>query len=150
MATRTRPKQRPPTRLGEASSAQGQRPLAGPALLAICLIHLACTPLFYGTGLDAIVDDGIVNGVETAGPTEADRASTFWYVVTGLLLAPFGLLVWEVERQVGRVPGSVGWLLLGFVTLTVLLMPTSGFWLFLVPAGIVLVRARASEPGPRG
>ncbi|HLL23411.1 MAG TPA: DUF6463 family protein [Kofleriaceae bacterium] len=133
----------------DRGAAPDGRPLAGPALLAICAIHLACTPLFYGAGLDAIVFDGIFDAVLTGGATEAERASTFWYVATGLVLVPFGFLVWWVERHVGRLPAALGWLLLGFVALTVLLMPASGFWLFLVPAAVVLVRARGSAPAAR-
>ena len=147
MATGTRSTQRPsPGPRGALRAASDQHPLAGPALVAICLIHLGCTPLFYGTGLDAIVDDGIFNAVDGGS---AERTSTFWYVVTGLGLAPLGFLVWWVERQVGRVPVTVGWLLLAFVALTVFLMPASGFWLFLFPAAVVLVRARAGASATR-
>lgn len=51
-------------------------------------------------------------------------------------------LAWWVERRVGLLPATLGWLLLGFTAVTVLLVPGSGFWLFLAPAAVVLARAR--------
>jgi hypothetical protein len=135
-------------RTRSAPSDGSRRPLAGPALIVICVIHLACAPLFYGTGWDAILADGVINAVETT-PEDPERSSTFWYVVAGLALVPFGFLVWWVERRLGRLPAALGWLLIGFVAITVLMVPTGGFWLFLVPAGVVLLRARsAGRPAP--
>jgi len=118
------------------------RPLAGPALIAISVIHFATASVFYGPGLRAIVDAGIVNAVEPGSVVYADRAAAFWYVVAGMGTALLGYLVWWLERRIGIVPSALGWLLVAFVLATVLLVPVSGFWLFLGPAAVVISRSR--------
>lgn len=107
--------------------ARTRRPLAGPLLIAISVLHLACTPVFYGPGLAKIIDDGILNAVESGSSRLDARAATFWYVIAGLGVGLLGFLVWWVERQVGTLPGALGWLLVAFTVINVALMPLSGF-----------------------
>ena len=111
-------------------------------LIAITVIHLACTPLVYGQGLGDIIDDGVLNAVET-GPTGIDaRGAAFWYVAAGLGVVVLGYLTWWVERRIEALPAGLGWLLVAFTVINVVLVPFSGFWLFLPPAIVVLRRAR--------
>lgn len=124
------------------AAAHTERPLAGPLLVAISVIHLACTPVFYGPGLAKIFDNGVLDAVESGSSLLDARAATFWYVVAGFGMGLLGYLAWWVERRVGVLPGALGWLLVAFTVVDVLLMPLSGFWLFLAPAALVIKRSR--------
>lgn len=123
------------------------RPLAGPILIAISLIHLACVPVFYGPALADIIDAGVVNALEVDGTVIDSRDAAFWYVAAGLGMVLLGYLAWWVERRIGRLPAGLGWLLVAFATANVLLFPVSGFWLFLLPAAVVLRRTRRRDDG---
>lgn len=120
----------------------GKLAAVGPILIAISVIHLAVTPLFHGPAVAAIVSGGVLNAVESGATALDARAAAFWYVTAGLGLALLGYLAWWVERRIGTLPAALGWLLLGFTIVTVLLVPVSPFWIFLLPAAIVLWRAR--------
>lgn len=117
------------------------RPLAGPVLVAISILHIAGTPLFHAPAVAAIIDHGLVNAVDSSGRLLDARASAFWYVVTGLVVALLGYMVWWIER-IAVLPAAIGWLLVAFTALNVVLFPLSGFWLFLLPAAVALRRAR--------
>lgn len=125
--------------------ARGTQPLAGPALIAIGVIHFAGTPIFHGPALAAIFGDGIVNAIESGSTLLDARISAFWYVAAGWGVLLFGQLTWWVERRVGVLPGALGWLLIAFAVVNMLLVPVSGFWLFLFPAGVVLRRSNNTQ-----
>jgi hypothetical protein len=61
--------------------------------------------------------------------------------------AILGYLVWWLERRVGLVPALLGWLLVAFSLVNVVLVPVSGFWLFLAPAAIIIARSRRRPTG---
>ncbi|MBA3368393.1 MAG: hypothetical protein H0T99_06955 [Geodermatophilaceae bacterium] len=52
-----------------------------------------------------------------------------------------GQLAWWAERRSGVLPAALGWLLVAFTIINVLLVPISGFSLLLFPATIVLIGA---------
>lgn len=146
---------------GSPAATGGTRPMAGPALSAISLIHLASTPIFHGPALAAIIDDGIVNAIESGSTLLDARDAAFWYVAAGLGMVLLGQLAWWAERRVGVLPVALGWPLIAFTIINVLLVPVSGFWLFILPAAVVLVRAHRlrippppspwrRDPQPRG
>jgi hypothetical protein len=121
------------------------RPRTGPALLVIAAVHLVCTPLFHADGVRAVLDHGLINGVESGTDLLAARAAAFWYVAAGLLLVPLGYLCWTIEKRGHRLPAALGWILLAFTLVTGALVPLGGFWLFLLPAGFILWTHRRTE-----
>lgn len=121
---------------------QSPRPLAGPILIAISVIHLACTPVFYAPALGDIIDDGLINALESGGELIDSRDAAYWYVAAGLGMVLLGYLTWWVERRGETLPVPLGWLLVAFTIINGALYPLSGFWLFLLPAAVILRRGR--------
>ena len=116
--------------------------LVGPVLVGIAVLHTAFTPVFqpaFGWLLSAKLLAG------PAAVTLSEKAmqeSGFWYVVTGLGLGLLGGLAWWVERQGLRLPTALGVALLALSFAGLLLGPVTGFWLFLLPGALILLRRR--------
>ncbi|HEV2089365.1 MAG TPA: DUF6463 family protein [Cryptosporangiaceae bacterium] len=90
------------------------RPATGPILVAIAVLHLACTPVFHGAALGEILDDGVIDAIEPGGTSVDSRAAAFWYLVVGLGWVLLGYLVWWLERRAELLPLALGWLLAAF------------------------------------
>lgn len=118
------------------------RRISGLILIAIGAVHLAAIALFYRRPFIDIVAEGGFDAVDPAssGPM-FDREAAYWYLFAGLGFVLLGVLVTWVERHLGAPPAVLGWLLLGVGALGVFLVPVSGFWLFAVPA-VLILRAR--------
>ena len=122
------------------------RPLAGPLLLGIDALHLLVGVLVHGQALADMAREGVIGTLAPrAGALLLDREAAFWFETAGVgVLLLGGLALW-VERRVGVLPASLGWALLAVVALGVSVAPVSGFWAFVAPAGVVLVRARRAR-----
>lgn len=115
----------------------------GSLLIATGLLHLFIGLLFAPKPARATWDDGVLNAVDA----HADRENWFWYMISGWLLLLTGQLTRWIERRTGAAPAFLGWHLLAIGVVGIVLMPVSGFWVFLPQAFLVLRRARrAARP----
>ncbi len=100
-----------------------------------------------GTYIDpvvAIVREKLWNTVDAV----PGRPLAFWLIFAGLLLALLGALAHWIEAR-EPLPRFLGWTLLVFAVLGIVLMPISGFWFLLPPAaGILARRGQRPSPGP--
>ena len=104
-------------------------------LIGVAIIHTVFAVGESGRVLASIAKRGLFNTVGTDPLTGA----VVWLVLFGVLLFVCGLAVSALERaSSGMLPKSIGWSLLVLGVLGVVLMPTSGFWLVLLPAVAVL------------
>jgi uncharacterized membrane protein HdeD (DUF308 family) len=120
--------------------------LVGPLLMAIGVLHLLASLIFYPQPVAAIAQDGFFNAVEL-NPAQFDREAAFWWTVSGVMLLILGSLVHWAQAQTGTLPAFLGWALLALGVAGVILMPASGFWLFLPPAVLVLTSAQRGHSG---
>jgi Family of unknown function (DUF6463) len=112
--------------------------------VVIGVVHTLATPLFYGDGLEGIVDAGVVNGVERDTVGIAERSAAFWYVSAGIAVVLLGVLIGWIERRLGHTPGMVGWLLVILAVWGVALVPASPFWVFGLASVLAFRSARRS------
>jgi hypothetical protein len=107
-------------------------------LAGVGILHILFGVAAFADPLREIAADGFWNAVD-AYP---DRSLAFWFVFAGPLIVLLGALVDRVEaRAPVELPRFLGWTLLIFALLGGILMPLSGFWLFLPPAlGVLLGR----------
>lgn len=120
-----------------ATNARRGRPTVGTVLVVIGVLHLALTPFTYGQAWAEIGRAGVVDGIRT----DASEAA-LWYVGAGLGVLILGIVARWAQRRTGTVPWGLGWLLLALAVFGIVLIPTSGFWLFVPTAGYALWTAK--------
>jgi hypothetical protein len=99
----------------------------GYSLLIIAALHVVVGIWLYWPELAAIWADGIVASVEDRG----DRATAFWFLVTGVAMLALGAIVAELERSNAALPRALGPSLLALAAAILVPMPSSGAWLIL-------------------
>jgi len=107
-------------------------------LMAVAVLHTAFGLVVFRAQWVQLVQAGLFDGV--AG--DATRGKAVWFVLFGIALLLFGLVVDAMEKVAAPMPAAVGTGMLILTLLGVLLMPGSGFWLVFPPAIAALVRAR--------
>ena len=127
---------------GGAGAAVRGRPVVGPALAAIGVVHVAVTPLVYPEGVRSVLAYRVIGSIEADPDQLHVRSSAFWYVTAGWGVLLAAALATRAERTADGLPPWTGWALLGVTAWGAALMPKSGFWAFLAPAGLALHRAR--------
>lgn len=132
------------TRSTSTNAAPPARPVVGTVLVVIGIVHTLAAPLFFGDGLDGIVNAGVVDGVEHDAAGLTERSAAFWYVSAGVAVVLLGVLIGWIERRLGYTPGLVGWLLVILAVWGVALIPASPFWVFGLAAVLAFRSARRS------
>lgn len=118
------------------------KPWVGGAILLIGALHLGSSLVLYGPSLASIVTGGVINTLDSDPAALELRAAGFWFVCAGLIVVLVGLLVGWTERRWGTVPGFLAPSLIVITAFGVLIAPTSGFWLFLMPAALAFWKHR--------
>ena len=128
-----------------AAARARRRAVVGPVLVGVGVLHLAFTPLFQPAFGSLVVAD-LTRAPTTSTLLRYAQESGFWYVVCGVGVLLLGGLAWWIERQVPALPTGFGVALVALALCGLVLGPVTGFWLFLVPAALVLVRRRRAMP----
>jgi hypothetical protein len=110
---------------------------AGVLTLAIAGIHTAVGLVMAKEPVRAIVAAGVVGSIDP----HWDRAAAFWFLFFGFAIAIYGDLLRMWEAGPTPVPRRAGFGLAALALAGGIVMPLSGFWLCLIPAGLVISRA---------
>jgi Family of unknown function (DUF6463) len=105
-------------------------------LIGVSILHTLFAIVVFHSTLVLIAQRGVFNVVGT----DPMIASVVWFVLCGAAMFIGGLAISALENATQSVPKSIGWCLLGYTLIGLLLMPASGFWLVLPPAMAVLLR----------
>ncbi len=138
------------TSINESRSGSSNKPriTVGHIVLAIAALHTV-VGLLIGFGLDpsvhfeggppltAMWNDGILASVGE----DPWRVGLTWFLLWGFVLALVGLLAHQIERAGLVLTRSFAAGFGALCVLGVVLMPASGFWLGIVPVGLVLRRS---------
>lgn len=82
-----------------------------------------------------IARDGFINAVDP----DFDRNFIFWFLFSGLSLMIMGHLAhWIIKKRKAPLPSFLGWYLLALAFIGGIMMPVSGFWLF-IPQGFIII-----------
>ncbi len=123
----------------------GRRPVVGPLLVAVGILHSALTPVLFRSSVRSVLDGGVIGSIE-ADPDQAERRGLgFWYATTGLGLVAYGIAVTERERQPAPLPAALPATLVALGAWGVVLMPKSPFWVFAPLAVLAAVRRRSAD-----
>ena len=113
----------------------------GKYIAGVGLIHSAFGLIVFRATFADIARDRLFNTVGW----QPDRGFAYWFVTVGLFWMLMGAVVDHFEKAGHPLPRFLG-PALGAVTLaSVVLMPLSGWWLFFVPAGALMLRG-TSQP----
>ncbi|EST54231.1 hypothetical protein T458_12760 [Brevibacillus panacihumi W25] len=108
----------------------------GLTLMLTGLFHNILGLVGFMTQLQPMVAEGLW---DTVGNGQWDRATAFWFLMLGFMLILFGYTVdWLMKKKGIAPPVSLGWMLFAFCLIGVIVMPTSGFWLGLPQAWLLL------------
>lgn len=113
--------------------------LAGSLLIGVATLHAAFGGWVGRRSLAGMLFDGILNSVDS----HSERGLVFWFLMTSPLLLMLGQLCLFLAKRGIAPPRWLGFEVLALTVCCALLMPVSGFWLLLPPAGLLL---RASAP----
>ena len=114
----------------------------GSILIAIAVCHVVVGILLYRDVLAEMFADGFVASVADRG----DRATTLWFIVTGLAVGIVGLCVRAFESHGLPLPSALPLSLVVLAASVVIPMPNSGGWLFLPAAWLCYRRSQRSIP----
>ncbi|GAA1860138.1 DUF6463 family protein [Myceligenerans crystallogenes] len=115
---------------------------AGIALLVIAVLHVVFTMSPYWPGW-------IAGELRNGGAT-IESVAAFWSQPGGFwaLLVILGLLTIRAANQGDLLPAYVGWILLGWIVLCMIIVgPASGFTTGLVPAALLIAAALRDRSG---
>jgi len=104
--------------------------------------------LHTGVGLQAFrsrLADMFAEGLVDTADASADRGFAFWFLACGLVWMILGAFIDWAERSPHELPRFLGWILLAFASLLILVMPVSGMWLLLIPAVGLIAKSRPSK-----
>lgn len=122
---------------------------AGWLAIAGAVLHLVVTPLLRADVWSGLISGGPWNSVTLEPSTATLPAAEAFWLTPGSFAAPLlllgGYLVWSV-RQGHRVPGVLGWGLIAWGAIDLLLLPASPAWLFPVLGLLVVLGDRRPAP----
>lgn len=116
------------------------RPLVGPLMAALGIIHVGLTPVLFPESVHSVVEAGLVNSIEVDPELAPLRGLGFWFATTGLSVVISGWAVGVLERRPEGAPRSLPLVLAGIGAWGVVLIPKSPFWVFLGLAGLAAAR----------
>ncbi len=113
----------------------------GKFIAGIGLIHSILGLTMFRDTFAALLRDGLVSTVNG----QPEREFAFWFLAAGLFWVLLGALVDQNERAGHSLPGFFGWALGALALTGALMMPLSGWWLFLIPAAALIRRSSTRE-----
>lgn len=108
--------------------------------MIIGVIHTAFGLYFGRSPLMEIVRNGFWNAVDP----DRERQLIFWFLFAGVAWFLLGQLIYWLEKRSVVLPKFLAWEFLGIAVACGILMPGSGFWLFLIPL-ILLFRGQGQH-----
>ena len=110
---------------------------SGLMLLYTGILHTIIALFNFEVFMDIFRENGFFNAI--AGDNFLHQ-SAFWFLICGIFLIPFGqTLHYYQKREQKPAPLSLGYSLLIISILGCIIMPVSGFWLFLPQALIIII-----------
>jgi uncharacterized membrane protein len=119
-------------------SEKPRRRWIGRWILVVGVLHALLGLGVYIDSVVAVVREGLW---KTVDGTVQGRPLAFWFVAAGFLVALLGALTSWIEARM-EPPRFLGWTLLAFAVVGIVMMPVSGFWLLLPPAVALVARTR--------
>jgi hypothetical protein len=113
---------------------------SGIFLVATGILHSVAGIVMGKDYLWSIVKEGVFNRVKGG---DDSRGLAFWFLLCGVILIVLGhVLHYYIKKLQQPAPKFLGYWLLGLSAIGCIIMPVSGFWLFIPQALIILFAKR--------
>jgi hypothetical protein len=114
---------------------------SGIFLLATGILHTIISIILEKHVYYEIIKDGFINVIGD----NYERAFAFWFLICGLLIIIFGVVLHQYIRKEQRAaPAFLGYSILLLSVLGCLVEPVSGFWLF-IPQALIIIFANRKK-----
>jgi cellulose synthase/poly-beta-1,6-N-acetylglucosamine synthase-like glycosyltransferase len=112
--------------------------LSGVFLSVTGVLHTGVALVTYRRSYERMLSDGLFNSL-----SDSHGALAFWFLTIGVLLLLIGqTLSYYIKREQQPAPLFLGYTLLVFSMVGCVIVPISGFWLFLPQALIIIMAKR--------
>lgn len=108
----------------------------GKTVALIGIIHTVFGFFVFWNVIGEIIAEGFFDTVQE----QDNRNYALWFIFFGFITVILGLLVNYLEGSNIALPRFLGWSLLALTLFLVAIMPISGGWLLLIPAGGAIYR----------
>lgn len=126
-----------------------RRPLIGPLMIVVGVVHVAITPVLFPDSVASIVHAGVVNSIESEPDLGQLRGIAFWYATAGVGLIFTGWVITELEKRGGSTPPALPLILVGLGVWGIVFVPKSPFWVFIALAVVAALRHRRQHRADR-
>lgn len=114
---------------------------SGIYLLITGLLHCAVSLVSFGHIYIQIFNDGFINSIQE----DTTKGLALWFLICGIFLLLFGkTLHYYIKKEQKPAPAFLGYYMLLFAMIGCLIIPVSGFWLF-IPQAIVIIGANKNK-----
>ena len=114
---------------------------SGILLIATGVIHTVVGIALGGEYLWEILNDGLFDALGD----DAHRNFAFWFLAMGIILIILGhVLHHYISREQKPVPRFIGYYFLGLSVVGCIIVPVSGFWLF-IPQALIIIFAKRND-----
>jgi len=111
---------------------------SGTLLTATGILHTIVALGLGWSRYSEMFQDGLINSTEG----DFERGFALWFLVCGVLLILLGeTLQYYIKREQKPAPLFLGYSLLVFSVLGCIIVPVSGFWLF-IPQALIIILAK--------
>jgi uncharacterized membrane protein len=115
---------------------------SGIFLLATGILHSIVGIVMCKDDLWAIIKGGLFNTVKE---DDFSRQIAFWFLVCGVIIIILGhVLHYYIKKTQKPAPILLGYYLLGLSVIGCIIIPASGFWLF-IPQALIILFAKQNE-----
>ncbi len=116
---------------------------SGIYLLITGILHCAVAVVSFGDKYIQILNDGFLN----FGQDNTTRGLALWFLICGIFLLLFGsTLHFYIKKEHKPAPYFLGYYMLLFAITGCLIIPISGFWLFIPQAIIIILANKNKQP----
>ena len=98
-------------------------------IAGVGVVHTLFGLVVFAPTWRRLAAEGLFNTVNG----QPDREFPFWFLVSGLLMLLFGLLLDRLEARAQAIPGFAVWGLTALTAACLVVMPISGVWLLVPP-----------------
>ena len=118
---------------------------SGILLIATGTLHTIVAIALFGDYLWNIVKDVLSSTLES---DDVSQGLAFWFFVLGFFIIILGQILHHyIKKEQQPAPKSLGYWLLGLGVIGGVIVPVSGFWLF-IPQALIILFAKGKQADP--